>query len=158
VSARSNKSKGGPDALATNRKARRDYQVLEKIEAGIELQGTEVKSLRDSKCSLEQSHGRIENGELWLYDFNILAYEYGNIHNHNPSRPKRLLLHKREIVKLDAKLKTRGLTIVPLRVYLKHRRVKVEIGLCKGKNLHDKRETLKRKTADMEAKRAMARY
>lgn len=151
-------SKFGPDTLATNRSARRDYQVLERIEAGIELRGTEVKSLRDSKCSLDQSHGRIEAGQLWLYDFTILAYEFGNIHNHKPTRPKRLLLHKREILKLDSKAKTKGLTLIPLRLYLKHRHVKVELGLCKGKNVHDKRETLKRKTADREAKRAMSRY
>lgn len=158
MSAKKKRQKNASSALATNRSARRDYQVLETIEAGIELRGTEVKSLRASRLSLEQSHGRIEDGQLWLYDLNILPYEYGNVHNHDPGRPKRLLLHKREIVRLESRVKTKGLTIIPLRVYLKRRVVKVEIGLCRGKNIHDKRETLKRKTADREAKRAMARY
>lgn len=156
--AKKNKGKRASNTLASNRSARRDYQVLEKIEAGIELRGTEVKSLRESKLGIDQSHGRVEKGQLWLYDLNILPYEYGNVHNHDPGRPKRLLLHKREILRLDSRVKTKGLTIIPLRVYLKRRVVKVEIGLCKGKNIHDKRETLKRKTADREAKRAMARY
>jgi len=159
VSARKKqKNKRNPNTLATNRKAFRDYEVIDRLEAGIELRGTEVKSMREGRFSLDQSHGRVENGQVYLYDFNILPYEFGNIHNHDPQRPKRLLLHKQEIVKLGAKLQIKGLTLIPLKAYLKHKRVKIQLGLCKGKNLHDKRETLKRKTADREAKQAMRRF
>jgi SsrA-binding protein len=158
LAAHKKKRKHSPGTLATNRSARRNYDVIDSIEAGLALKGTEVKSIRAGKFSIEQSHGRVENRQVFLHDFNILPYEYGNIHNHDPRRPKRLLLHKQEIVKLNAKLATKGLTLVPLRVYLKHRRVKVEIGLCKGRNLHDKRESLKQKTADRESKRVMEQY
>ncbi len=153
-----NKKGANPDILATNRKARRDYEVLDRIEAGLVLKGTEVKSMRAGKFSIEQAHGRIERGQLHLHDFNILPYEFGNIHNHDPNRPKRLLLHKREILKIKSQLQTKGLALVPLRVYLKKRRVKVEIALCRGKNLYDKRETLKRKTSEREARRDRSDY
>ncbi len=152
------KSKPASNVLATNRSARRDYEVIEKLEAGIELKGTEVKSLRDGKFSIEPSHGRVEKGQVYLHDFNILPYEFGNVHNHDPNRPKRLLLHKQEIAKIHGKIQTKGLTLIPLKVYLKHRRVKVEIALCRGKNVHDKRESLKRKSAEREARRASSQY
>ncbi len=153
-----NQKGANPNILATNRKARRDYEVLESIEAGLVLRGTEVKSMRAGKFSIEQSHGRVEQGQIYLHDFNILPYEFGNIHNHDPNRPKKLLLHKREILKIKSKLQIKGLTMIPMRVYLKKRRVKVEIALCRGKNLHDKRETLKRKTSEREARRDNPKY
>jgi SsrA-binding protein len=142
--------------LATHRKALRDYFVLERVEAGIALQGTEVKSARESRISLDESHGQITDGELWLLNCQIQPYSHGNVHNHDPARPKRLLLHKVEIRRLQSKVAEKGLTLVPLAVYLKGHRIKVEIGLCRGKQLHDKRETLKQKDADREARRAMA--
>lgn len=114
--------------------------------------------MRAGKFSIEQAHGRVEQGQVHLHDFNILPYEFGNIHNHEPNRPKKLLLHKREILKIKSTLQTKGLTLVPMRVYLKKRRVKVEIALCRGKNLHDKRESLKRKTAERESRRASSGY
>ncbi len=146
----------GDGRLATNRKALRDYFVLERLEAGIALQGTEVKSARDSLISLDESHGQIIKGELWILDCNIQPYTYGNRQNHDPARPKRLLLHKAEIRRLISKTAEKGLAIVPLKAYLKGHRIKVEIGLCRGKQKQDKRETLKRKDADREAQRMMA--
>lgn len=144
--------------LATNRKAHRDYLVLEKIEAGIELQGTEVKSLRASRVSLDESFAKIENGEAILHDLHIMPYEHGNIHNHPPRRPRRLLLHHQELKRLYGKVAIKGNALVPLRIYLRKGWVKVELGLCKGKHTVDKRETLKRKTAQREADRAIAAH
>jgi len=141
--------------LATNRKAFRDYSVLDRIEAGIALVGTEVQSLRHSHANLTGSYAKVEHGSVWLQQMTIEAYEFGNRFNHNPTRPRRLLLHRREINKMTAQTEQKGLTIVPLSMYLKKGMVKVELGICKGKNVGDKRETLKRKTADLEAARAM---
>lgn len=144
--------------VATNRKARRDYYVLETYEAGIELRGTEVKSVRAGRASLGESYGRVENGQVILYDLHIMPYEHGNVFNHDPKRPKRLLLHQREIHRLFGQVAVKGQALIPLRLYLKHGLVKVEVGLCRGKLFEDKRETLRRRTADREAERAIAEH
>jgi len=158
VAKKKKKANGNPGVLATNRKARRDYHILETFEAGIELQGTEVKSLRQGGASLQEGYARIDNQlQLWLCGCNIPPYDHGNIHNHSPVRDRRLLMHKKEILRLHSKVCEKGLTLVPMRFYLKSGRVKVELALAKGKNVVDKRETLKRKTADLEARRAMRR-
>jgi len=143
--------------LAVNRKARHDYFVIESYEAGIELRGTEVKSVRDSLISLAGGFARVEEGEVILRNVNISPYEFGNRFNHDPLRPRRLLFHKKEIHRLQTQTELKRHTLIPLRVYLKRGLVKVEVGLCKGKQQQDKRETLRRKTADMEAARDIAR-
>ena len=142
--------------IVSNRKARRDYHILDKIEAGIELLGTEVKSIRAGNVSLDESHAEIVDGQVYLLGFHINPYEFGNQNNHEPLRKKRLLLHKSEIQKLFALVSTKGQTLIPLRIYLRHNRVKVQLALCKGKDARDKRETIKRKTADREAQRAIS--
>ncbi|MBC8453886.1 SsrA-binding protein SmpB [PVC group bacterium] len=142
--------------LATNRKAFRDYFVIEKVEAGIELRGTEVKSVRAGRISLVGAYAQIENGEAIAYGLTIQPYEFGNQFNHVTDRPRRLLLHKNEILKFQVETEQKRHTLVPLSVYLKRGRIKVQIGLCKGKQNADKREALKRKTSDREAARAMA--
>ncbi len=146
----------GASNIATNRKARHDYEVLERFEAGIELRGTEVKSLRQGHVSLVGSFAELEGGDVMLQGMTIQPYEFGNRFNHPPDRSRRLLLHKREILKLKAATEQKGHALIPLRLYFKGRNVKVELGLCRGKKLVDKRETLKRQTADREAGRALA--
>ena len=133
----------GEKMIVTNRRARRDYQVVERFEAGIELRGTEVKSLRDGKISLKDSYGDVVNGELFLVGAHISPYEQGNIYNHDPERQRKLLMHKREIRRLGSIVAEKGLTLVPLRLYFKRGRVKVEIGLCRGKQTIDKRTTIR---------------
>ena len=151
------KSSAGRKVIASNRKARRDYHILDTLEAGIELRGTEVKAIRLGHISLEESFAAIENGrEVFLYQAHVQPYEYGNVHNHDPVRPRRLLLHRQEILRLAGQTAQKGCTLVPLQVYLKHGRVKIEIGVCKGKHHEDKREDLKRRTADRESQRAIA--
>ncbi len=145
-------------SIATNRKARRDYHVLETFEAGIELRGTEVKSIRGGRVSLIESYAKLKNGEAFLHELDIQPYEFGNVFNHNPRRVRRLLLHKKEIERLFAKAQIKGLALVPLKLYFKRGRVKVEMGLCRGKHVQDKRETIKRRTADREAARAIAAH
>lgn len=145
---------GGP--LATNRKAFRDYEVLDRIEAGIELRGAEVKSIRDRRFSLNEAHARIENGQIRLYGFHIQHYEHARIEEHDPIRPKRLLLHRREIDRLFGQVTVKGMALVPLKLYFRHGHVKVELGLCRGKHFADKREVIRRRTADREASRAIA--
>ncbi len=141
--------------IATNRKALHEYFVIEKFEAGIVLQGTEVKSIREGHVSLVGSYAQVEHGEVILYGVDIPPYKHGSHFNHDPERPRKLLLHRREINKLQSGVERMGQTLVPLSLYFKHGRVKVELALCKGKQLHDKRETLRRKTADRDAARAM---
>lgn len=152
------KQKGKPTGIiASNRKALRNYNVLEKFEAGIELLGTEVKSIRSSKVDLSAGFASIDHGEAMLYEVHIKPYEFAHQFNHEPRRPRRLLLHRREINKLIGKTTMKGLTLIPLSLYFNQRgMIKVELGLCKGKLMRDKRETLRRKTADREAERAMA--
>jgi SsrA-binding protein len=141
--------------IATNRKALRDYVVLERFEAGIELRGTEVKSIRQSRCSLSAAFARVEDGQVFLYDFNVLPYEYGNQFNHDAARPKRLLLHRRQIDKLIGHTAEKGCALIPLSLYIRRGLVKLEMGLCKGRRFSDKREALRRKEADRETRRAM---
>ena len=131
--------------VANNKKAYHDYFIDEKYEAGIALHGTEVKSLRMGKCSIKEGFIRIESGEAFIYGMNISPYEKGNIFNKDPLRPKKLLLHKSEIYKLDAKSAQQGFTLVPLQVYFKDGRAKLELGLARGKKLYDKREDIAKK-------------
>ena len=149
------KKSSGPDALTTNRKARRDFHILDDLEAGIELRGTEVKSIRQGHVRIDEAYVQVKNAQAELLQMTVQPYDHGNIFNHDPTRPRRLLLHKQEIRRLESKINEKGLTLVPLKVYLKHGRVKIKIALCKGKDAVDKRETLKKKTADLEARRAM---
>lgn len=142
--------------LVSNRKALRDYLVVDRLEAGVALQGTEVKSLRSGEASLAGAYARLDDDQVWLHSFNIPPYTHGNRFNHDPCRPRRLLLHRREIHRLKGMTEQKGHALIPLSVYLKKGVVKVEVGICKGKTGVDKRETIKRKTADREAERAMA--
>ena len=139
--------------VAGNKKAYHDYFVDEKIEAGLVLHGTEVKSLRMGKCSIKESFIRIENGEMFVYGMHISPYEKGNIFNKDPLRIKKLLLHKSEINKLTGKIKEKGFTIVPLQVYFKDGKAKMEIGLCRGKKLYDKRQDIAKKDMKREAEK-----
>ena len=144
--------------LAKNRKARHDYQVLETFEAGLALQGTEVKSCREGNISLVDAYAQVKDGELWLVNAHTAPYGHGNRYNHDPKRDRKLLMHKREIRRIAQATEAKGLTVIPLRFYLSRGRIKVELGLCKGKNVHDKRQTLKRKIADRESREAMKRF
>jgi len=146
----------GIHVVAENRRARHDYEILERIEAGLELRGTEVKSLRQGQVSLAGSYATVENGEAWLLDCHIAPYSCGNIHNHEPKRPRRLLLHRREILRLETRIRQRGFTAIPLRVYFRRGRAKVELGIARGRERTDRREMLKRREADREASRALA--
>jgi SsrA-binding protein len=139
--------------ICTNRKAGFEYNILEKIEAGIELLGTEVKSLREGRCSLKDSFAKIESDECFLYNCHIADYPQGI--PHEPTRKRRLLLHKEEIRRLAAKTQKRGLTLVPTRLYFRKSRVKVELALAKGKKLYDKREILKKRSAQREIERTL---
>lgn len=139
--------------IANNKKAFHDYFVDEKFEAGIELVGTEVKSLRMGKCSVKEAFIGIDKGELYIYGMNISPYEKGNIFNKDPLRPRKLLVHKSEIIKLSSKIKEKGITLVPLSVYFTRGKVKVEFGLCRGKKLYDKRETIAKKDYERETRR-----
>lgn len=145
--------KTGTKLIANNKKAFHDYFIEDTYEAGIALAGTEVKSLRMGKCSIKEAFVRIENGEVWIYGMNISPYEKGNIFNKDPLSVRKLLLHSYEINKLDGKLKEKGLTLVPLKVYFKDSLVKVEIGVARGKKLYDKRQDIAKKDQRREAER-----
>ena len=145
----------GVKQVAQNKKAFHDYFVLDRYEAGIELFGTEVKSIRAGTLNLKDSFCTVKDGEIFVRNMHISPYEHGNIFNKDPMRPRRLLMHKREILKLGAKVQQEGLAIVPLSVYFKDSRVKLEIGLCKGKKLYDKRDAAAEKTAKRDIDRAM---
>jgi len=132
--------------IAKNRKAWHDFEVVEKVEAGLVLQGTEVKSLRAGQVSFTDSYARMKKDEVWLVELHIAPYMAGSINNHEPKRPRKLLLHKREIAKLRVKMETDNMTLVPLEIYFRRGFAKVELGVCKGKKLHDKREALKKKS------------
>ena len=147
----------GERVLATNRKAFFHYEVLERAEAGLALVGTEVKSIRDGGLNFSDSWVDVRGGELFLVGCRIAPYSHGNYMNHVPDRDRKLLLHKREILKLGGKVTERGLTLIPLRAYLKNGRVKMEIGLARGKHTHDKRESIKRKDQEREARQALRR-
>lgn len=141
--------------IAENRKARHDYTIEESFEAGIELKGTEVKSMRAGRANLKESFAVIENGELYLYGMHISPYEHGNIFNVEPMRPRRLLMHKSEIMRLLGKTKEQGLTLVPLKAYFNKDKIKIELALAKGKKLYDKREAAAEKSAKREIEKAM---
>lgn len=143
--------------IATNRKARRDYHISERYEAGIELRGTEVKSIRAGKVNIGEAFARIDKGEAWLYQCDIRPYEQASHEFHVPLRNRRLLLHKNEIRKLAALTDQQGATLVPLRLYWKNGRVKIELGVGKGKDQRDKREDIKRRVHDREVSREIAR-
>lgn len=140
--------------FAENRKARHDYTVLETIECGIALSGTEVKSVRRGGVSLAGSYAAVLKGELWLVGADISAYEFGNRFNHDPKRNRKLLVHAKEVRELQMKSEAKGLTLVPLKMFLKHGRVKVDLGVCRGKALHDKRDALKQKAIRRDLERA----
>jgi SsrA-binding protein len=147
------KEKSSFKLIANNKKAYHDYFIEDKYETGIELYGTEIKSLRMGKCSVKESYIRIDKGEVFIVGMHISPYEKGNIFNRDPLRTRKLLLHRQEIRKLSGKLTEQGYTIVPLQVYLKGSLVKVEIGLAKGKKLYDKRQDIAKKDARREAER-----
>jgi SsrA-binding protein len=146
--------KGEGKVVSQNKKAYHDYFIEETYEAGIVLQGTEIKSIRAGKCNLKDSYARIQNGEAWLYSMHVSPYEQGNRYNHDPLRPRKLLLHSKEISKLYGEAKEAGMALVPLKIYLKNGFAKVLLGLAKGKKNYDKRETLKKKEANREIERA----
>ena len=145
--------KQGVFLVANNKKAYHDYFIEDTYECGIALAGTEVKSLRMSKCSIKEAYVRIEHGEVFVWGMHISPYEKGNIFNKDPLRTRKLLMHSYEIRKLEAKLKEKGLTLVPLRVYFKNSLVKVEVGLARGKKLYDKRQDIAKKDQKREAER-----
>ena len=147
----------GERDASVNRAASHNYFLLEKFEAGIALTGTEVKSVRAGRANLKDAYGLVKDGELWLLNAHIGPYDHGNIFNHEPLRTRKLLMHSAEIRKLIGKTQQRGLTLIPTRLYFKAGRVKVELALARGKQLWDKRETERRRTADREAREAIAR-
>ncbi|MCS6771685.1 MAG: SsrA-binding protein SmpB [Kiritimatiellae bacterium] len=150
-------SSSGVKILATNRKARHHYHILENIEAGIELRGSEVKSIRAGEVSLQEGYATVENGEVYLHGVRIQPYSHARAADQDPDRPRRLLLHRSQINRLLGLTAIKGHTLLPLDLHLRNGRIKVELGLARGKQLVDKRETLKRREADREARRAMAR-
>ena len=147
-------AEAGTSIAVRNRKARHEYQVLETWQAGIVLQGTEVKSLRDGKANLQDSFARLDGGELWLYNLHISPYEAGNRFNHEPLRPRKLLLHRRQLRKLIGQVEQKGLTLVPLDIHFQRGIAKVTLALVRGKKLHDKRDDLRRRDAEREIQRA----
>ncbi|TVR55313.1 MAG: SsrA-binding protein SmpB [Gemmatimonadales bacterium] len=146
---------GGRKVIATNRKARHEYHILDEWEAGLVLTGSEVKSLRDGKVSFQDSFARVEGGEVWLHSLHISPYLQANRQNHDPLRPRKLLLRRQEIRKLIGKVEEKGLTLVPLEIYFQRGYAKVRIALARGKQLHDKREALKKRDQEREARRAL---
>jgi SsrA-binding protein len=142
--------------VCRNRRAFHEYVILDRLECGLVLTGTEVKSLREGSASLEDAYAKIEGGEIWLIGSDIPEYTMGNRMNHKPKRPRKLLLHRREIAKFAGKASERGFTLVPLRLYFKRGRAKVELAVARGKQLHDKREDLKKSDAQRDIRRAMS--
>lgn len=154
--ARSSPAESGEKLISSNRQARFEYAILETIEAGIALTGTEIKSVRAGKVNLRDAYARIEDGEVWLVGMHISPYEQaGSYFQHDPLRRRKLLLHRREIARLHADLGQKGLTLVPLRLYLKRGRAKIEIGLAKGKKLYDKRDSLAERDSRRDVERAL---
>ena len=145
----------GVKEICANRKAFHEYFVLERFEAGIELAGTEVKSLRQGRCNLKDSWCTVEDGELWVKGMHISPYEQGNIFNRDPMRVRRLLMHKREIMRLYGTVKQEGYSLIPLSLYFKGSKVKLQLGLCKGKKLYDKRADMAEKAAKRDIERAI---
>ncbi|RJP74428.1 MAG: SsrA-binding protein SmpB [Candidatus Abyssobacteria bacterium SURF_17] len=145
----------GEKIVVFNRKARHNYEIIESFEAGMVLQGTEVKSLREGRMSLKDSYATVDNGEIFLVNAHISPYSHGNIQNHDPLRGRKLLLHKAEIKRLTGKTEEKGLTMIPLKVYFSRGRAKVELALARGKKEYDKREAIKRRDADREIEREL---
>jgi SsrA-binding protein len=152
------KDRNGPRTIAENRKARHEYFILESYEAGIELAGTEVKSVRAGNVNLKDCYCRVENGEMILHGMHISPYTQGNIFNRDPLRDRRLLMHKKEILRLFGQVKQEGLALIPLSLYFKGSNVKVQLGLCKGKKLYDKRASEAQRDMDREAERGVKNY
>ena len=144
--------------ISSNKKAFHEYHIMEKFQAGIVLTGTEIKSIRAGKINLKDSYARVEKGEVWLYKAHISPYEMGNIYNHDPERKRKLLLTKKEIQKLIGRMKASGETLVPLKIYITGGWAKIELGIAKGKKLHDKREDIAKKTAKRDMDRAIKRF
>ena len=144
--------------ILRNKKARFEYEILDTYEAGVVLKGTEVKSIRQKKVNIQESYAYIKNGEVYIVGMNISLYEMGNYFNHDPLRERKLLLHKFEIRKLIGKLNERGYTLVPLKMYIKNGKVKIELGLAKGKNTHDKRRTIQDRDMKRDMQREIRKY
>jgi len=144
----------GRKIVAVNKQARFSYAIEDKYEAGLVLQGTEVKSLREGRANLKESYARVKNGEVFLFNCHISEYSHGNRQNHDPLRPRKLLLHRQEIKRLFGKVSQQGYTLVPLQLYFTHGKAKLQIGLGKGKKTHDKRQAMKERTAKREIERA----
>jgi SsrA-binding protein len=143
--------------ITVNRKAYHDYTVERTVEAGIALVGTEIKSIRDGKVNLRSSYAIIRQGEVWLENAHIAVYDFGNRFNHEPTRRRKLLLHRREIRQLEERVATKGLTLIPLKLYLKGGRAKIELGLCRGKKLYDKREAIAERDVKRDIERILRR-
>lgn len=139
--------------VVSNRKARHEFEILDRVEAGIVLTGTEVKSVRAGQVSLQESYADPRNGELWLKGCTIQPYEHGNVNNHEPTRPRKLLLHRKELDKIVSRVEEKGLTLVPLSLYFKGSTLKIELGIARGKKLYDKREATKERDADRRMRR-----
>jgi SsrA-binding protein len=151
------KKEEGLKLIARNKRAFHEYHISDRLECGLMLTGTEVKSLREGSASLEDAYAKVEDGEVWLIGSDIPEYTMGNRMNHKPKRPRKLLLHRREIGKFAGKASERGFTLVPLRMYFRRGRAKVELGIARGKQLHDKRQDLKKADAERDIRRAMSR-
>ena len=141
--------------ITVNRKAYHDYHIQESLEAGIVLKGSEIKSIRAGKVNLRDAYAKPENGELWLYNSHIASYDAASYNTHEPTRPRKLLLHRKEVDSLAGKVMQRGLTLVPLKLYIKHGIAKIELGVAKGKKVYDKREAIARKEAERKIERAL---
>lgn len=139
--------------VALNRRARFDYSVEESFECGIELRGTEVKSIKDGRMSFPDAYAELKEGEVWLKNFHIAEYSFSSVFSHDPDRPKKLLLHAQEIKRIDRRVREKGYTLIPLSVYLKHGLIKVELGLCKGKKAYDKRADIKERDVERDLRR-----
>lgn len=151
------KSDDNERLVAQNRSARHEYEVIDTLECGIVLRGSEVKTLRNGKVTLDEAYGRVKGNEVWLVGCDIPEYVQANQFNHEPRRPRKLLLHKREIAKFADRAFEKGLTLVPLKLYFKRGKAKLLLGICRGRKLHDKREVLKKKTVQRDISRAMRR-
>ena len=153
----SGRERDGERAVATNRKARHDYHILERLEAGVALTGDEVKSLRGGRASIAEAFARVRNGEVWLEGMHIPPYEQGNVKTHQPLRPRKLLLHRREIARLVGQQQEERLSLVPLRVYFTHGMAKVELAVARGKRQHEKRQSIAKREHEREIERELGR-
>ncbi len=143
--------------IVTNRRARRNYDIIDTVEAGLVLTGTEIKAIREGRVNLSDAYGKPENGELWLVNAHIAQYSAGSRNNHDPTRPRKLLLHKDEITRLSRQILERGLTLIPMRLYIKRHKAKVELAIAKGRKLHDKRRAIIEREREREAQQAIRR-